>query len=98
MELFFASEQQIDQLAEKLGMDPVEFRLKNALIPGKSITPTQRRLREDAGAPADTIRRTAELIGWDKPLPNQLPQLLLKLLTRTIVWLQGHKGASNFSS
>ena len=68
MELFFASEQQIDQLAEKLGMDPVEFRLKNALIPGKSITPTQRRLREDAGAPADTIRRTAELIGWDKHL------------------------------
>ena len=30
----FAAESQIDALAEKLGVDPVEFRLKNILRPG----------------------------------------------------------------
>ncbi len=70
MELYFASERQMDLLAKKLGMDPVEFRLKNVLIPGKSITHTQERLREDAGDPAGAIKEAAKLIEWGKP-PEQ---------------------------
>lgn len=31
----FAMESQIEELARKLGMDPLEFRLKNMLVPGK---------------------------------------------------------------
>jgi len=31
----FAIESQIEELARKLGMDPLEFRLKNMLVPGK---------------------------------------------------------------
>ena len=31
----FAFESQIEELARKLGMDPLEFRLKNMLVPGK---------------------------------------------------------------
>ena len=67
-EMHFAFEQQIDQLAEKLGIDPLEFRLKNAIVPGKSYLPTQVRVREDAGDPAGTMKRAAELIGWGRKL------------------------------
>ncbi len=69
-ELHFAFEQQLDELARKLGMDPVEFRLKNIWKPGVSTTPTGQRLREDMGAPAETLKRAAELIEWGKP-PEQ---------------------------
>ncbi len=70
MEVLFAAERQMDLLAKKLGMDPVEFRLKNVLVPGKSLTHTQERLREDAGDPAGAIREAARLIEWGKP-PEQ---------------------------
>ncbi len=67
MPLHFGFEMQLEELAKKLGMDPVELRLKNALVPGKSITATQVRLREDAGAPAEAIKEAAKLIEWGKP-------------------------------
>lgn len=38
----FAAESQMEALASKLGMDPVEFRLKNILKPGSSIATGQR--------------------------------------------------------
>ncbi len=37
----FACEQQMDRLAEKLGIDPVEFRLKNVLVKGDIFTTGQ---------------------------------------------------------
>jgi len=58
---FFALESQMDAIAEKLGMDPVELRLKNALQPGD---------RGPSGTPfinchlPDCLRKGAELIGW----------------------------------
>ncbi len=67
MEVFFASERQVDLLAKKLGIDPVEFRLKNILVPGKSVTATQEKLREDAGDPAGALKEAARLIEWGKP-------------------------------
>ena len=67
MEMHFAFERQMDLLAKKLGIDPVEFRVKNALVPGKSYTATQELLRTDAGAPAEAIKRAAEEIGWGMP-------------------------------
>jgi len=70
-EMHFAFEQQMDELARKLGIDPIEFRIKNALIPGKSLIPTQARLREDAGDPAGTMRRAAELFGWGRKLRSE---------------------------
>lgn len=68
MEVFFAAERQMDLLAKKLGIDPVEFRLKNVLVPGKSVTATNEKLRADAGDPRRTIEEAAKLIGWSKPL------------------------------
>ncbi|MDT7889224.1 MAG: xanthine dehydrogenase family protein molybdopterin-binding subunit [Desulfurococcales archaeon] len=67
LELTSSFEQQMDILAEKLGLDPVELRLKNALKPGSSTTPTQEVLAEDAGDPAGVIKRVAELIEYHKP-------------------------------
>ena len=34
----FALESAMDMLAEKLGLDPLEFRLKNILVPGQSVS------------------------------------------------------------
>ncbi|MBI2305555.1 MAG: molybdopterin-dependent oxidoreductase [Chloroflexi bacterium] len=48
-QIAFAVESQMDQLAEKLGMDPFEFRLKNAFVLG-SETVTGQILDESVGA------------------------------------------------
>lgn len=60
----FAVERQMDLLAEKLGMDPVEFRLINVLRPGK-YTMTGQLLDHSVGV-GDAIRRLAEAAGWRK--------------------------------
>ena len=46
---YFAGESQMDQLAEKLGLDPFEFRRKNLFRPG-SVTATGQVLDESVGA------------------------------------------------
>jgi CO/xanthine dehydrogenase Mo-binding subunit len=58
----FMAEMQMDKLAEKLGMDPVEFRLKNALRDGDSM---------GVGTPSPSpvsvvqcIEAAAEKFGW----------------------------------
>lgn len=54
----FAAETQVDILAEKLGISPLELRRKNALRVG-SITVTGQKLRESVGL-VETIDRVAE--------------------------------------
>lgn len=44
----FANESLIDELAQKLGMDPIELRMRNALETG-SETPTKHKLTESVG-------------------------------------------------
>jgi CO/xanthine dehydrogenase Mo-binding subunit len=60
----FMAEGQVNKLAEKLGMDPVEFRLKNALRDGLSL---------GVGTPApgpvsvpQVIEAAAEKFGWNQ--------------------------------
>lgn len=60
----FAVERQMDQLAEKLAMDPIEFRLKNILEPGK-YTVTGQLLDHSVGI-GDAIRKLAEVSEWKK--------------------------------
>lgn len=48
LELLWAIERQMDIVARRLCLDPVEFRMKNILRPG-STTATGEQLREDAG-------------------------------------------------
>jgi len=65
LEFLWAIERQLDIIAKKTGLDPVEIRLRNALRPG-SITATGEKLREDSGRVDQCIRDVAEKIGWGK--------------------------------
>jgi CO/xanthine dehydrogenase Mo-binding subunit len=65
LEFLWAIERQLDMVAQKIGLDPVEIRLRNALRPG-SITATGETLREDAGRVDQCIKAVAETIGWGK--------------------------------
>ncbi|NIO07161.1 MAG: molybdopterin-dependent oxidoreductase [Deltaproteobacteria bacterium] len=59
----FAVESHMDSIATKLGMDPVEFRLKNVPEPGDSIVGVPKLRDVSLG---ETIRTAADKIGWGK--------------------------------
>ena len=61
----FPGESQMDELAEKLGRDPVQFRLQNLARRGESINPAARPI--DADVPGD-VREAAETLQMDQPL------------------------------
>jgi len=65
LEFLWAVERQMDMLAREVGMDPISFRLRNALRAG-SITATGEKLREDAGRVDQCIRAVSEAIEWGK--------------------------------
>ena len=61
-QMLFAAESQMDLMAEALKMDPVEFRLKNALVPG-SRTGTNQLLDHAVGI-KELIQKVAEKADW----------------------------------
>ncbi len=63
----FAAEIQMDRLAEALGMDPVEFRLRNILEPGDS-TITGHVLQHSVGARA-TLEAVRDALAASEPPP-----------------------------
>jgi probable selenate reductase molybdenum-binding subunit len=75
---FFAVETQIDEMAEAIGMDPVEFRLANHIKVGEGSPVFQALGEGKEGTPmtigscalAECIRQGAEAIGWDKRIPH----------------------------
>jgi CO/xanthine dehydrogenase Mo-binding subunit len=60
-QITFAIEQQMDALAEELGIDPVDFRILNANKPG---TVTPQGLRITTCEMRECLRRAAQEIGW----------------------------------
>ncbi len=64
----FAVESHMDMMAEKLGMDPLEFRLRNVLQEGDS-QPSERPLRDPQGR--EVLERVAELTRWRKTKPRR---------------------------
>lgn len=65
-ELTFAVERTMDQLAKKLTIDPIQFRLKNTIKPGDT-TPTQAGLTaNNIGDVEKCITRAKELIHWEE--------------------------------
>ncbi|MEM2556146.1 MAG: xanthine dehydrogenase family protein molybdopterin-binding subunit [Candidatus Caldarchaeum sp.] len=60
-QITFAIEQQMDMLAEELGMDPVEFRMVNA---NKPNTVTPQGMRITTCELRECLRKAAEEIGW----------------------------------
>jgi CO/xanthine dehydrogenase Mo-binding subunit len=66
-QLAWAYESQIDIMAERLGLDPLDMRLKNLLQRGETFAPGD--LPIDADLPGD-LRCAAAAIGWAQPLPR----------------------------
>jgi CO/xanthine dehydrogenase Mo-binding subunit len=64
-EVLFAFERTMDCLANKLGMDPLELRSKNAILPGHT-TPTQVLLTSSTvGNLPECIQKLKKLMDWD---------------------------------
>ncbi len=62
-QVIFAHESQMDSLAERLGIDRLEIRRRNALRPGDE-TACGQRLRESVGV-LETIERAREISDWE---------------------------------
>ncbi len=65
-EIHWAIEQQMDLCAREMGIDPLEFRLKNGLRPG-STTATGEPVTEHTGRLDLCLKAVAEEIGWGEP-------------------------------
>ncbi len=63
-EALWATESQMDIVAEKLGMDPLEFRLKNTVDEGE--VDVRGGIVHSIGA-KECLEKAASWIGWDKP-------------------------------
>jgi xanthine dehydrogenase molybdenum-binding subunit len=64
----FAVESQMDIIAEKLGIDPIEFRLKNYVGLGETFWgqgPTVRSIIRSCGV-EEMLIKGKEMVGWDK--------------------------------
>ncbi len=64
-EVIIAIERALDVLAAKLGMDPAELRIRNAIRPGDT-SPTQSLMDSNTGDLPECIRRAAKMIHWDQ--------------------------------
>jgi len=63
VEALWGIERNLDIVARKLGMDPVEFRMKNVLLPGAS-TITGEKITDHTGRPDKCLKAVAKEIGW----------------------------------
>jgi CO/xanthine dehydrogenase Mo-binding subunit len=65
-QLSWARESNIDEAARKLGIDPVEIRLRNLAKLGEEFIPDETKADGDW---AQALTKAAELVGWGEPLP-----------------------------
>lgn len=63
LETHWANERQMDIIAQKLGMDPYEFRMLNILQVGDK-TITGETIQESTGSPSKCLEAVAKEIGW----------------------------------
>ncbi|MBI4279087.1 MAG: xanthine dehydrogenase family protein molybdopterin-binding subunit [Armatimonadetes bacterium] len=64
--LQWIGESQIDVLAHRLGIDPVECRRRNLLRPGEEVRPGRKPLEADLAA---DVSKVAAAVGWGTPKP-----------------------------
>ena len=69
-EVFYAIERQRDLLAKKIGMDPLEFRLKNLLMPGDK-TITGEIITEHTGRVDLCLKKAADAIKLSEVYPEE---------------------------
>lgn len=73
VEFFWAVESQMDMVARELGMDPVDFRMKNLLKVG-SKTITGEEVTKHTGDVRKCLTEVARAIEWGKPVGGPLGQ------------------------
>ena len=64
--LQWIGESQLDEIARRAGLDPVELRRRNLVTPGEPVRP------DGSGKPLDAdlvgdVERAAQAVGWDEP-------------------------------
>ena len=64
----WATESQLDIIAQKLGIDPVELRLKNLVKKGEEIRPQYRPLDADL---FKAFKLVTDKLGWDGPVSKE---------------------------
>ncbi len=64
-EIVYPVERAMDELAARLGMDPVVLRAKNAIRPG-DLSPTQSVMDPSTGDLARCLQEVARMIDWDE--------------------------------
>lgn len=64
----WATESLMDMMAQKLGMDPVQLRLKNLVIKGEEIKPKGKPLDADL---FKGLKLVTDLLGWDGPVSKE---------------------------
>src|SRR4029078_5441979 len=64
----WATESQMDIIAQKLGIDPVELRRRNLVKKGEEIRPKYRPLHGDL---AKGFKLVVDKLGWDGPVSKQ---------------------------
>ncbi len=64
----FAGEQQIDEIAHRLGIDPLDMRLRNALRPGEPWFGGQ---QVNSNGLAECLEAVRERSGWKRPRPSR---------------------------
>jgi CO/xanthine dehydrogenase Mo-binding subunit len=72
IELAFAMERAVDLLSEKAGIDPLEFRLINAIKAGDT-TPTQSVMDANTGNLQECLRRVGNMLEWQQGRREVLP-------------------------
>jgi len=73
LEVLWGIERNMDIVARKLGMNPVEFRLKNVLKPG-CYTITGEKVKEYYGKVDQCLLKVTEEIGWKGPKKEEQRQ------------------------
>ncbi|AOY74618.1 xanthine dehydrogenase family protein molybdopterin-binding subunit [Clostridium formicaceticum] len=85
-ELLFVFERAMDMLAKKLKMDPMELRMKNAILPGHT-TPTQIRLNESTvGNLPNCIGTLKHLMQWNEGQVIQLNDGKVRAKGISCIW------------
>lgn len=85
-EVLFAFERTMDVLAEKLSMDPLDLRYKNAILPGDT-TPTQVLLDSSrVGNLPLCIKRLKELMKWGEGQINEMDGGKIRVKGACCIW------------
>lgn len=85
-EVLFAFERTMEILARKMNLDPLEFRRRNAILPGHT-TPTQVRLtRSNVGNVPACIKKLKRLIDWEAGQITRIDERRIRVKGTSCSW------------